>query len=1108
MGQSRSSFHAAGIIVTNCEPSRNMLLRTGRCFQQYVVDMYVKIENTRLDYFRNNQETIRAELYQGILDTVGAGEHRAANIGKRVILPPTFLGGPRDMKKRYLNSMALVHRFGKPDLFVTMTCNANWPEIKDQLASGEEAQNRPDLVARVFRAKLLALKKQIVEKQIFGEVAAYVYVVEFQKRGLPHVHFLIILKDGYRLKCPADFDKFVSAEIPSMANPSLRKSVLKHMMHGPCGNLNPACSCMKHPNTLGRCKFNYPKPYTPDTIINGSGYPDYRRRNTGHVVVIRKHNMDNRWVIPYNPYLLSLFDCHLNVEVCSTMHAVKYLYKYIYKGHDRVSFSLAEGEEPQAVDEISQYQTGRWVSPCEAAWRIFGFDLFETQPPVMPLQVHLPNMQTIRLRPTDNLADLIADEKKSRTPLTEFFRTSATEGCPKLLYGEFTEHYRWDTGSRTWEKRKNKVIAIGRLVFVAPAEGERFFLRLLLLHIRGPTSFEYLKTVDGYVCATFQEAALRHRLVEEEEAAELCMAEACAMQMPIVLRRLFSTLLIFAQPKDPSLLWSTHYESLSDDFRFQFPDDPLKISQLTARAVERYLEAMGKTMAEFGLDHLDTCTDDDARRNRDIVDALDAAIPEDCRLCKTLLNPAQKDAFTTIMGHIQSSKPGAFFIDGPGGTGKTFLYKALYAEVRMMGEIFLPTASSGIAAANIPGGRTTHSQFKIPLECDISLACDVPKQSSLAALIRSTSLIIWDEASMSKRQNIESLDHLLRDLCDPNQLFGGKVVVFGGDFRQTLPILPRKSQHEVVEASLFSSHLWPRLIKFSLTENLHAKDDPEFAKFLLALGNGELQTKECENIELPDGIVRVLDQSSPNPIADLAALAFPELAFGTFDPNLFTDRAILTPLNDDVDAINDALIDQFPGQSVTYTSHDSMLDDTCAVYPAEFINKLNPGGMSPHKLILKENCLVILIRNLQPSFGLCNGTRLIYKKFLPNTIECVIMTGQNRGDTVLIPRIKLRPAPSANYPFQFQRNQFPLKLSFAMTVNKCQGQTLSQVAVYLPRPCFSHGQLYVALSRARKAKHVTVVAAPGPETVPATFVRNVVSYEALTLAGIVPLTTI
>ncbi|XP_074300228.1 uncharacterized protein LOC141631460 [Silene latifolia] len=294
-----------------------MLLRTGRCFQQYVVDMYVKIENTRLDYFRNNQETIRVELYQGIIDTMGTGECRAANVGKRVILPPTFLGGTREMKKRYLNSMALVHRFGKPDLFVTMTCR---PKIKDQLAPGEEAQNRPNLVAGVFRANLLALKKQIVEKQIFGEVVAYVYVVEFQKRGLPHVHFLIILKYGYRLKWPADFDKFVCAEISSMANPSLRKSVLKHMMHSPCGDLNPAFSCMKHPNTLERCKYDYPKSYTADTTINGSGYPDYRRRNTGDAVVIQKHSLDNRWVIPYKPYLLALFDCHLNVEEAALRH--------------------------------------------------------------------------------------------------------------------------------------------------------------------------------------------------------------------------------------------------------------------------------------------------------------------------------------------------------------------------------------------------------------------------------------------------------------------------------------------------------------------------------------------------------------------------------------------------------------------------------------------------------------------------------------------------------------------------------------------------------------------------------------------------------------------
>ncbi|XP_074293065.1 uncharacterized protein LOC141619971 [Silene latifolia] len=554
-----------------------MLLRGGRSLQQYVVDMYVKIENTRLDYFRNNQETIRAELYQGIIDTVGNGECRATNVGKRVILPPTFLGGPRDMKKRYLNSMALVHRFGKPDLFVTMTCNAGWPEIKELLTAGEEAQNRPDLVARVFRAKLLAFKKQIVEKRTFGEVAAYVYV-EFQKRGLPHVHFLIILKDGYRLKCPADFDKFVCAEIPTTVNPALRKTVLKHMMHGPCGQVNLECSCMKHAKTFGKCKYEYPKSFSVATTTNIAGYPEYRRRDTGKTTPIRGHEMDNRWVIPYNPYLLTLFDCHLNVEVCSTIHAVKYLYKYIYKGHDKISFSVTDSNEPKTVDEISQFQSGPWVSPCEAAWRIFGFYLLETHPPVMPLQVHLPNMQTVRLRPTDNLANILADENKARTPLTEFFMKSAIKSCPRLLYAEFREHFRWDTRTKTWEERRNKVIVIGRLVFIAPVEVERFFLRLLLLHIRGPTSFEALKTVKKYTCATFQEAALRHGLLEEQDTFELCMAETCAVQMHAALRRLFSTLLIFSHPKDPCLLSDTHYYSLSEDFRQRYPDQPQKVS--------------------------------------------------------------------------------------------------------------------------------------------------------------------------------------------------------------------------------------------------------------------------------------------------------------------------------------------------------------------------------------------------------------------------------------------------------------------------------------------------------------------------------------------------
>ncbi|XP_056688081.1 uncharacterized protein [Spinacia oleracea] len=667
--------------------------------------MYVKVENTRLDFFRRNKDTIRADLYQGILDTVESGENSAANVGHRVVLPPTFIGGPRDLKKRYLNAMSLVHLYGKPDLFVTMTCNPAWPEIKQELSVGEDVQNRPDLVSRIFRAKLLALKKQIMQKHVFGEVAALIYVVEFQKRGLPHAHFLIILKPDFKIKTPADYDKFVYAEIPSLDNPSLRKITLKHMMHDPCGQLNPQCPCMKRKGNKVRCKSGYPKQFCTETTNNTDGFPLYKRSDTGETVSIRRANLDNRWVIPYNPYLSSLFDCHINVEVCSSIQAVKYLYKYVYKGHDRISFNVVQDGEQRTVDEIAQYQSGRWVSPCEAAWWIFSFDLYKMHPAVLPLQVHLPNMQMVQIRPHERLDSVLASDRRHCTSLTEFFKANAATpngtGC--------------------------------LLAFVAPSEGERYFLRLLLVHVSSPKSFEDLLTVDGYKCATFQEASLKRRLLEEDEAVDLCLAEACEVQMSSALRRRFATVLIFCQPSNPNALWLKYYAAMSEDFNNQFPDSESKVKQLTVRLVEQCLEEMGKSLQTFGLGYLNEVQDAEVARTWDITDALDAPIPDHCVACRDRLNPAQQDAFNCIIDHVKHKRHGAFFIDGPGGTDKTFLYNALYAEVPLMGEIVLLTATSGIAAANIPSGRTAHSRFKIPIDTEASLACDVPKQGSLAA---------------------------------------------------------------------------------------------------------------------------------------------------------------------------------------------------------------------------------------------------------------------------------------------------------------------------------------------------------------------------------------
>ncbi|XP_021725284.1 ATP-dependent DNA helicase PIF2-like [Chenopodium quinoa] len=334
---------------------------------------------------------------------------------------------------------------------------------------------------------------------------------------------------------------------------------------------------------------------------------------------------------------------------------------------------------------------------------------------------------------------------------------------------------------------------------------------------------------------------------------------------------------------------------------------------------------MGKSLAHFQLEHLQEEMPVELQRTKDIIDALDAPIPQESIDCRDKLNSAQQIAFDKIISHVQAEKPGCFFVDGPGGTGKTFLYNALYVEVRLAGKIVLPAATSGIAAANIPSGRTTHSRFKIPLDSETSLACDVPKQGSLAALIKETTLIIWDEASMARKENIESVELLLRDLCDPDQPFGGKVIVFGGDFRQVLPVVPHKTQREVGATSLVNSHIWPWLQKLHLTENIRAKEDPPYASFLLSLGNGQLQVTKNAFVEVPPHIVNYYQQAE-EPIDYLAAAAFPELQHPAFTPDIFREKAILTPLNDAVDSINNFLIDKFPGEAVLYRSFDSILD--------------------------------------------------------------------------------------------------------------------------------------------------------------------------------------
>ena len=195
------------------------------------------------------------------------------------------------MQRRFLDAIAIVQRWGKPDYFITMTCNPYWEEITTELMPGHLPHDRPDLVARVYKAKQRDLMDLLIKKKHFGEVAAYVHVTEFQKRGLPHEHILLIMKAGSKLKTPDDYDKVISAEIPDKDNYTfLHALVIKHMLHGPCCVLNKKCACMIEE----QCRFHYPLEFCPTTQQGKDSYPIYRRRDDGRRVKVRGAELDNR----------------------------------------------------------------------------------------------------------------------------------------------------------------------------------------------------------------------------------------------------------------------------------------------------------------------------------------------------------------------------------------------------------------------------------------------------------------------------------------------------------------------------------------------------------------------------------------------------------------------------------------------------------------------------------------------------------------------------------------------------------------------------------------------------------------------------------------------
>jgi len=500
----------------------NFLLHGRWLFNQYIVYQYAKVEQSNLQYARQHQTDFRADVYQGLTDSFmhdfdrdTAGTVTGRNVGHRIILPSTFTGSPRQMHQLFQDSLTIVRYYGKPDIFMTVTCNPNWKEITNELFLGQRPEDRPDI--RVFNMKLKEIMKDLLQNAIFGKVIAYMNVIEFQNRDLPHAHILLILDPSNRISTVQHVDEIFSTEIPNpQTQPVLFDSVTKHMMHGPCGSLNPDAPCMKD----GICSKGFPKAYCEQTTLSQDAYPTYHRKRHGQSVMKLGIAVGNEWVVPYNPYMTQKYDAHINVEICSGIAAVKYLYKYMYKGFDRATMEVNKN------DEIKQYIDGRYLFASEGCWHLFCFKLHSRSHAVYRLPVHLPNQQYIHFADTDHIAQVLEEGKD--TMLTQFFKLSQQDVFAKtLLYPDIPVYYHWSKELKMWFRREHCIQkTLGHMYTAHPSENERFYLRVLLCHVHGPTSYEFLRTYEYQTYPTFKEAVVARGLLMHDIEWNTTLMEA------------------------------------------------------------------------------------------------------------------------------------------------------------------------------------------------------------------------------------------------------------------------------------------------------------------------------------------------------------------------------------------------------------------------------------------------------------------------------------------------------------------------------------------------------------------------------------------------------
>ncbi|CAK0827748.1 unnamed protein product [Prorocentrum cordatum] len=611
--------------------------------------------------------------------------------------------------------------------------------------------------------------------------------------------------------------------------------------------------------------------------MNVQGYPLYRRRAPSGTAVKNGHVIDARDVVPYSPVLSRKLGCHLNIEHCASLKSVKYFYKYIHKGHDRAVLSAQ-------ADEVQQYIDTRYVGPSESTWRLLSFPIQRKSHTAQHLAVHLPGLHRLHFH-AGGEAQALSDGK--HTTLTAWFELNSApppDGqapAPQdLLYVDVPRYFTWDRGSAKWKRRSGKTPStdvLGRLHTSTPAEGQRWHLHLLLLHVRGTASRDDLAPrIEGVPedarAHDFRAACQARGLAETDDEYTTAMLPLFLRLGAQGLRNLFAVIPLHCNVGAPRDLYDKFAADLADDYTRDH--DAATAANHALVHLQSLLAQAGTTLEHFNLPPPPVSLAPEKIQRGLLREQAHGrcACAQRASEARPQMNADQAAVFDAVAaaladgnGTCISQRLGSGFLDGPGGAGKTFAHQAVLDLARGKGDVALACAWSGIAALLLEGGRTCHSRFGLPAPLPAEDAqSNIAATSARAEALRRAAVIVQDEAPMAPREALQCVDDLRRDSMNSDAPFGGKILLMGGDFRQVLPAMPKASRDEIISHSLQYHHLWTSgyVQVHSLTVNMRARRDAAWQEFLLRVGDGTEPT--CphigpQSLRLPDDIAMASD---------------------------------------------------------------------------------------------------------------------------------------------------------------------------------------------------------------------------------------------------------